>query len=117
MIGFGEYFCCAASKTVWWIMVQCGAKRCNLQYMAKPETNLRLSVTIPAAIAKRIRAMAKARRASVNRVLVDLLEAGLQFKDAEKQRFLAMANQLAESADPAERQRLQKELARITFGK
>jgi hypothetical protein len=97
-------------------VVQCGAKRCTLEDMAKPEKGLRLSVTIPAAIAKRVRAMAKARRTSTNRVLVDLLEAGLQFKDAEKERFLAMANQLAESSDPAERQRLQKELARITFG-
>jgi len=84
--------------------------------MAKPARGLRLSVTIPAAIAKRIRAMAKMHKTSVNRILVDLLEAGLQFKDAEKERFLAMANQLAESSNPAERQRLQKELARITFG-
>ena len=84
--------------------------------MAKPARGLRLSVTIPAAIAKRIRAMAKTHKTSVNRILVDLLEAGLQFKDAEKERFLAMANQLAESSDAAERQRLQKELARITFG-
>jgi len=84
--------------------------------MAKPEKGLRLSVTVPAAIATRVRAMAKARKTSANRVLVDLLEAGLQFKDAEKQRFFALANQLAESSDPAERQRLQKELARITFG-
>jgi len=59
--------------------------------------------------------MAKTHKTSVNRILVDLLEAGLQFKDAEKERFLAMANQLAESSNPAERQRLQKELARITF--
>jgi len=44
-----------------------------------------------------------------------LLEAGLQFKDAEKERFFALANQLSASANPAERQRLQKELARITF--
>jgi len=83
--------------------------------MAKTEKGLRLSVTIPAAIAKRVRAMAKARRTSANRVLVDLLEAGLQFKDAEKERFFALANQLSASANPAERQRLQKELARITF--
>jgi hypothetical protein len=84
--------------------------------MAKPPKGLRLSVTIPADIAKRVRAMAKAQKTSANRVLVDLLEAGLQFKDAEKQRFFDLANQLSESANPAERQRLQKELARFTFG-
>lgn len=81
--------------------------------MEKP---VRLSVTIPAPIANRVRAIAKTRKTSANRVLVDLIEAGLQSKDAEKQRFLAMANQLSESSDPAERQRLKKELARISFG-
>jgi hypothetical protein len=49
-------------------------------------------------------------------VLVDLIEAGIQSKEAEKERFFALANRLSESADPAERQRLKKELARMTFG-
>ncbi|HXO04949.1 MAG TPA: hypothetical protein VN884_04890 [Candidatus Sulfotelmatobacter sp.] len=81
--------------------------------MEKP---VRLSVTIPGSIAKRVRAMAKTRKASASRVLVDLIEAGLQSEDAEKERFFALANQLSESSDPAERQRLKKELARISFG-
>ena len=84
--------------------------------MAKPEKAVRLSVTIPAAVAKRVRAIAKTRKTSSNRILVDLLEAGIQSKDAEKERFLAIANQLSESSDPAEGQRLKKELARMTFG-
>ena len=84
--------------------------------MAKLKKSVRLSVTIPAPIANRVRAIAKTRKTSANRVLVDLIEAGLQSKDAEKQRFLAMANQLSESSDPAERQRLKKELARMRFG-
>jgi hypothetical protein len=49
-------------------------------------------------------------------VLVDLVEAGLQAKQAEKQRFFALANRLSESGDPAERQRIKEELARMTFG-
>ena len=81
--------------------------------MEKP---VRLSVTIPASVAKRVRAMAKTRKTSASRVLVDLIEAGLQSEDAEKERFFALANQLSESSDPAERQRLKKELARISFG-
>ena len=84
--------------------------------MAKLEKPVRLSVTIPASVAKRVRAMAKTRKTSASRVLVDLIEAGLQSEDAEKERFFALANQLSESSDPAERQRLKKELARITFG-
>jgi hypothetical protein len=37
-------------------------------------------------------------------------------KEAEKKRFFALANRLTETTDPEERQRLKKELARITFG-
>jgi len=51
-----------------------------------------------------------------NPVLVDLIEAGLQSREAEKERFFALASRLAETRDRAERQRLQEELARMTFG-
>ena len=84
--------------------------------MAKLEKAVRQSVTIPTRIAKRVRAIAKTRNTSANRVLVDLIEAGMQSKEAEKDRFFAIATRLSESADPAERQRLKKELARMTFG-
>ncbi len=60
--------------------------------------------------------MARSRRASTNRVLVDLIEAGLQSKTSEKERFFALANRLTESSDSSERQRIKKELARMTFG-
>jgi hypothetical protein len=84
--------------------------------MAEPERSVRQSVSIPTAIAKRVRALAKTRRTSANRVLVDLIEAGLQSKDAEKERFFSVVNRLTESRDVAERQRLKEELARMTFG-
>jgi hypothetical protein len=60
--------------------------------------------------------MAKTRKTSANRVLVDLIEAGLHSKDAEKERFFALVNRLTESSDSAERQRVKDELARLTFG-
>ena len=63
-----------------------------------------------------MRALAKTRKTSANRVLVDLIEAGLESKEAEKKRFFALANKLAESTDPAERQQLKEELAVMTFG-
>jgi hypothetical protein len=63
-----------------------------------------------------VHAIAKTRKTSANRVLVDLIEAGLQSKEAERRRFFALANQLTESADPDERQRVREELARMTFG-
>ena len=60
--------------------------------------------------------MAKGRKTSANRVLVDLIEVGLQSREAEKDRFFSLVNRLAESRDPTERQRLKEELARMTFG-
>ena len=63
-----------------------------------------------------MRALAKSRKTSANRVLVDLIEAGLQSKESEKERFFSLVNRLTESHDAAERQRLKEDLARMTFG-
>ena len=84
--------------------------------MAQKDKSVRQSVSIPARTAKRVRALAKTRKTSANRVLVDLIEAGLESREAEKERFFALANKLAESSDPEERQKLKEELARMTFG-
>jgi hypothetical protein len=87
-----------------------------MKSMPKSERSIRQSVSIPVRVAKRVRAIAKTRKTSANRVLVDLIEAGIQSKEAEKQQFFALANRLTESTDPAERQKLKRELARMTFG-
>ncbi len=84
--------------------------------MATQSKTVRQSISLPSRIAKRVNVLAKTQRTSANRVLVDLIESGLKSKEAEKQRFLALADQFAESADAAERQRLKQELARMTFG-
>ena len=84
--------------------------------MAETERSVRQSVPISTGIARRVRALAKTRKTSANRVLVDLIEAGLQSKDAEKERFFLLVNRLTESRDSAERQRLKEELGRMTFG-
>lgn len=84
--------------------------------MIKTEKAIRKSVSLPARIAKRVRVIARTSKTSDNRVLVDLIEAGLQSKQAEKERFFALADRLSTSDDSAERQKIKKELARITFG-
>ena len=93
-----------------------GAHWCIIQHMSRSTKSVRQSVSLPARMAKDIRTIAQTRKLSANRVLVDLIEAGLQSKEAEKQRFFALANRLTESDSPAERQRLKEELARMTFG-
>ena len=84
--------------------------------MADIEQSVRQSVSIPSRIAKRARAMAKTRKTSANRILVDLIEAGLESREAEKERFFSLVSRLTQSKNTAERQRLKEELARMTFG-
>jgi hypothetical protein len=77
---------------------------------------IRQSISLPTGLAKRVRALAKARRTSANRVLVDLIETGLEARNAEKERFFTLARRFKESSDPRESDRLREELARLTFG-
>jgi metal-responsive CopG/Arc/MetJ family transcriptional regulator len=84
--------------------------------MANAEKAVRQSVSIPARIAKRVKALAKTEKTSASRVLVDLIETGLASKEAEKERFFSLTARLTESTDPGEQERLKSELARMTFG-
>ena len=84
--------------------------------MAENHKIVRQSISIPERIARRVRGLAKTRKTSANRVLVELIEAGLESKESEKARFFALANQLSDSRDPSEREKLKRELARMTFG-
>ena len=52
----------------------------------------------------------------MNRTLVRLVEAGLEAREQEKVRFLALADRLASTRDPEEQSRLTAELERMTFG-
>ncbi len=84
--------------------------------MASTERSVRQSVSLPEKVAKRVRTLAKARRTSASRVLVELIETGLEAKAAERERFLDLARRFKQSIDPAESERLREELARLTFG-
>jgi hypothetical protein len=53
---------------------------------------------------------------STNRVLVDLIEAGLDARELERRRFFELADRLVQTDDPAEQERLKRELAAMTFG-
>jgi hypothetical protein len=77
---------------------------------------VRQSVSLPSVVAKRVRAIAQTRNVSANRVLVDLIEVGLQAKESERERFLALARRFKESSDPRESERLREELAQRIFG-
>lgn len=84
--------------------------------MPSAEKTVRQSVSLPSGVARRVRSLARTNRTSANRVLVDLIEIGLQARDAERRRFLELADRLAVSQDEKERAKLKDELARMTFG-
>jgi len=84
--------------------------------MAQPQKSVRQSVSLPPAVARRVQAIAKRSRTSANRVIVELIESGLDAKEREKVAFFDLAEQLANTSDRAEQKRLKEELARMTFG-
>ena len=84
--------------------------------MAESQGSVRQSVSLPRAVARRVQAIAKRRRISANRVLVDLIESGLEAKEREKAAFFELAERLALTSDRTEQKRLKEELARMTFG-
>jgi metal-responsive CopG/Arc/MetJ family transcriptional regulator len=84
--------------------------------MGTVEKAVRQSVSLPSPLAKRVKALAKSRKVSANRILVELVETGLRSKEQEKHRFFELADLLSKSTDAKEQRDLKKELARMTFG-
>ena len=84
--------------------------------MPTSEKAVRQSISLPPGVARRVRALAKTSRSSANRVLVELIESGLEAREQERKRFFELAERLVESRDPEERERTKEELARMTFG-
>lgn len=84
--------------------------------MATIEKPIRQSVSLPPRVARRVKSLAKSSRMSANRILVDLIETGLEAREQEKKRFLDLADRLASTNDSQEQSRLKEELARMTFG-
>lgn len=81
-----------------------------------PKGPLRRSVSLPTQVARRVEAIARRERTSSSRVIVELIEAGLETRDREKQEFFELADRLVRTSDRAEQARIKEELARRTFG-
>ncbi len=83
--------------------------------MAGRKATVRQSVTLPPRVASRIRELAKRQRRSANRVIVELVETGLEAREREKKLFFELADRLIQTTDVSEQKRLKAELARLTF--
>jgi len=77
---------------------------------------VRQSVSLPVRVARRVKSLAKTNSTSANRIIVTLIESGIEAREQERKRFLELADRLARSGDAEEQNRLKEELARLTFG-
>jgi EAL domain-containing protein (putative c-di-GMP-specific phosphodiesterase class I) len=78
---------------------------------------VRRSVTLPARLAEEVERLARKRRLSDNRVLVELVEQGLAAQKEKEKTFYALAERFRAAADPEEIKRLGDELGRFIFGR
>jgi len=60
--------------------------------------------------------MAKQRRLSDNRVLVELIEQGIEARNQKEKDFLELAERFRAAKDPEQVKRLGDELGRMVFG-
>jgi hypothetical protein len=77
---------------------------------------VRRSVTLPAQVAQQVDRMARRRRLSDNRVLVELIEEGIEASKHKEKAFFELANRFRTSGDAEEVKRLGNELGRFVFG-
>ena len=77
---------------------------------------VRRSVTLPREIAKQVETMSKQRRLSDNRVLLDLIEQGIQARKEKEKAFFELAKRFREANDPEEVKQLGDQLGRFVFG-
>jgi len=77
---------------------------------------VRRSITLPARLAKQVQRIAESKRLSDNRVLVELVERGLDAQKEKEKKFLALAERFRAASDPKEVKQLGDEMGRFIFG-
>jgi hypothetical protein len=85
-------------------------------HMATSKKTVRQSLSLPAGIASKIRSLAKSRKLSANRILVELIEDGLEAQKRRQEQFRELAERFRSADDPDEAKRLGDELGRTVFG-
>ena len=77
---------------------------------------VRRSLTLPTRLAEQVERIARKRRLSDNRVLVELVEEGLAAQKEKEKAFFALAERFRAADDPQEVRRLGNEMGRFIFG-
>jgi metal-responsive CopG/Arc/MetJ family transcriptional regulator len=82
----------------------------------KPMKQVRRSVTLPSKLAEQVERIARKKRLSDNRVLVELLEQGLEAQKEKEKAFFTLAERFRAASDPDEIKQLGDEMGRFIFG-
>jgi len=94
-------------------MVYNGAMAMKMTASAK---HVRRSVTLSREVARQVESMAKRRRLSDNRVLVELIEQGLEAQRQKEKAFFDLAERFRAASDPKQVKALGEDLGRFVFG-
>lgn len=78
--------------------------------------HVRRSVSLPTPIAKQLERLAKSQRLSDNRILVELIELGIESRKQKEKAFLELAGRFRAGSDPHQAKRLGDEWGRLVFG-
>ena len=77
---------------------------------------VRQSISLPANVASQVRSLAKARRLSASRLLLELIESGMEAEKRKQQEFVDLAERFRNATDPEEVKRLGDQMGRMVFG-
>jgi hypothetical protein len=77
---------------------------------------VRQSVSLPSNVAAQVRSLAKTRRLSANRMLVELIENGMEAEKRKQREFFDLAKRFRNATDPDEAKRLGDQMGRMVFG-
>lgn len=98
----------------------CSSHRINLVHnggmRAAEVKTVRQSVSLPVKVASQVRTMAKSRRLSATRMLVELIENGLEAEKRKQKEFFDLAERFRNESDPDAAKRLGDQLGRMVFG-
>jgi hypothetical protein len=78
--------------------------------------HVRRSVSLPTPIAKQVDRLAKSQRLSDNRVLLDLIELGIEARKQKEKAFFELAERFRNADDPEEAKQLGDQLGHLVFG-
>jgi hypothetical protein len=84
--------------------------------MSSTNKTVRQSVSLPVTTAAKVRSLAKTRKLSSNRMLVELIENGIEAEKRKQQEFFELAERFRNADDPEDAKRLGDELGRMVFG-